>query len=379
MKILDISLDATLNESSAASTHTFALAENFSNMGHEVLLVIRGPMNHISTTNNLKVLQTKFEPLPQNQTLFRRIISLIIKNILLTLNIGFTHRKSDLIYERHSLPIFSGLILSAIYRVPLFYEVNEIPYEHFFDTYHIHNSTLRTIIFKVCRFQLNYARAIFVQTNELKLILERKLKISNVHVVENGTHIPNLDIDKQNSIFTLIYVGALNSHHQLDEVFESITSIPLKFKFLIIGDGEFRHKYTKKYAQDTRFKFLGELPHSEISSYISSANVCIASYSLKFSLFEKYGFYFCPLKLLEYSAHGKPTVLFGLSNSVIHRFEIANACFVVKSKIDFSHKIETLIADKNLVKTMGDNARKLSKQYTWLLAAQKTLKVIEQS
>jgi glycosyltransferase involved in cell wall biosynthesis len=91
----------------------------------------------------------------------------------------------------------------------------------------------------------------------------------------------------------------------------------------------------------------------------------------------KYGFYFCPIKLLEYSAAGKPTVIYGASasNSFIEIFERNGACEVVSSEEKFIKVISKLIEDDRRRQEMGKNAKNIARCYTWNKSAKKTYEV----
>jgi glycosyltransferase involved in cell wall biosynthesis len=241
------------------------------------------------------------------------------------------------------------------------------------------NVFIKKITNILCRFEFANAKFIIVQTKELKKILEDRFNLNNIFVVENGTDFLSAykKQSHKNKLFTLSFVGSLGDFHNLRQVLDILRDTEINFKFLVIGDGKYKNSYLKRYKNDKRFKFMGEANRSNVKKYIIKSDLCIASYNLELGIFNKYGFYFCPLKLLEYSSLGKPTIIYGYRNSIINRFEKMNCCIVVNNGHDLINSIINLMENRKKIGEMSTNARKISNYYSWEKAAEKTEKILK--
>lgn len=370
-KILYMSLDTRLEEFNAQYTHTFSLAKYLTKR-NKLFLIIGGNINRVTKMFNFKVMTTEFNPVVVENPL-KKLFKLIKNHISLFITLIRVKKEYEVIYERCRIGMVAGLICSRIFRIPLIYELNGILDEEMYEAGNIKNALIQKMITKLLLIQLKSANAIIVQTNELKEIVQKKISINNIFVVENGVDLINIPIiKKEDESIKLVFVGNLNKSHDLRNVFDAITKTTEKFQFYIIGDGDIKDDYIKQYCKDKRFLFIGNIAHKEALKYIFDSNICIASYSQHYSTFKKYGFYFCPLKLLEYSAAGKPTLMYGLSNSFTKIFEEANVCIVVNSKEEFIKKLRLLIRNKKLMEKMGRNAKEIANKFTWEKAAKKT-------
>ena len=381
MKILDLSVSVKMDIFNAEHIHTFSLANKLALLGHKITLIIKGKEIKVIRKHNLEIYISKFDFSKQKEAYFIRIFSSIAKSFRLLLLIlrNLDIKSYNVIYERYYPGILHGLILSRLFSKPLFYEVNGIPDEEMFVDLNLDHKFVRSIVTFLCRFQLKRSTGVIVQTPELKNILKRKFGINNVYIVENG--VDNKKINSTNTksnILTLNYTGAFDKSHNPDVVFKSINTIKKKFRFYIIGTGEYLKKYMKKYRNDKRFIFVQEVPHNKALYYILNSDICIGSYDPKYSLFKKYGYYFCSLKLLEYAAASKPSIIYSLSNTFLKKYENANACLVANSRKDFINKLVKLMNNKELREIMGINAKKMAIKYSWENAAKKTEGILKQ-
>lgn len=376
MKILYVSLDTKFKEYNAQHIHTFSLARYLSKY-NKLFLIIGGNLYKITKIFNLKVLITKYDP-PIFENSFLKIIKLIYNHFNLFFWIKHIWQGYDVVYERCRIGMLIGIVLSKFFRVPLVYELNGILDEEMYEAINFDNEFLKKIVSILFSIQLKNAHVIIVQTIELKHIIEKRLGTNNIFVVENGVNHISLPLKKNtNKIIKLVFVGNLDRSHDLKDVFNSIVRTKDKFKFFIVGGGDLKENYVKQYSHDKRFIFVGNLPHRQALKYIIDSNICIASYTRESLIFKKYGFYFCPLKLLEYSAAGKPTIMYGLSNSFTKIFEIGNACIVINTKEEFVNKLRGLIFDPKLMQKMGSDAREMANKFTWERTAKKTEDILK--
>ena len=347
------------------------MVRQFSELGHKQLVIVGGKEDKVVINENFKIIVSKFKPFFGHENFITILYYFFFNNINLLLKM-IKVRDYDVIYERHSLGLFTGLILSKIRKVPLIYEVNGIADEELFFIFNVKNRLFKKIISKILSIQLNNSYGVIVQTKELKKIIKKKFGTKNIFLVPNGTNLQNVSSKRSRAKMQIAYVGELNVYHNLEDVFQATHYLNEDFVFHIIGEGSMRKKYEKKYGGDKRFMFTGELNHKSALEIIGKSDICLASYGLQFPLFKKYGFYFCPLKILEYLSFGKPIVLYGLSNSFIKKLESKGAIIVVRSKKQFVIVLKGLIKDKKRRTFMSNAAKRIAHKFTWREAGMKT-------
>jgi len=225
--------------------------------------------------------------------------------------------------------------------------------------------------------QLKLSKGIVVPTNELKEIIESKFNIKKVYLVPNGCEQVKKNIAfKKNKIITMTYVGTLDRTHNLDTLLRSIALISSNFRFNIIGGGEDKNNYIEKYSDDVRFNFLGYFPKNKASEVIETSDICLAAYNREYPLFKKYGFYFCPLKILEYMSYGKPILVYGLKNSFINTLIREEAIIFSSNKKDLIKKLEIIIKDNKMRSKLSANSIKIAKNFTWDDSVRKIERII---
>jgi|GEM_PF-6157223 len=375
MRILDISLVARPDRFDAIHVHTYSLAGCLNSLGSKIVLVVGGDINGSFIHNAYQVMVSRFKTFSGNENFFTILYYFLFNNLSLFFSLV---RKTDydIIYERHSPGLYAGLLLSRIRRVPLIYEVNGIMDEELFIDFGIKNRLFKRMITGILKFQLARSSGVIVQTEELKKIIEKKFGIKDIYIVENGTEIRDAAFREDPEKIRLTYVGVLDKHHDLEDVFQAVLSVESDFEFKIIGDGNMLERYKKDYGKDNRIIFMGQLDHEKAMEFIEATDICIAAYGLRFPMFKKYGFYFCPLKILEYLSFGKPVIHYGLSNSFIRMIEDENGICSVQSIDALSAAIERLISDKNKRISMSRCAKEVSLRFTWDKAGKKTYRIL---
>jgi glycosyltransferase involved in cell wall biosynthesis len=94
-------------------------------------------------------------------------------------------------------------------------------------------------------------------------------------------------------------------------------------------------------------------------------------------VFERYGLWWCPLKLFEYMATGKPVV--ASSVGVIPEYiEGAGLLYPEGDIAALTGRLDALLADGGLRRRLGEAGRKLVEdKYNWTAVASQTLKLYE--
>ncbi len=126
----------------------------------------------------------------------------------------------------------------------------------------------------------------------------------------------------------------------------------------IAGDGPMREELVTECRSRgvDRVRFLGHLPPEEVRRVIARA---------KFIVIPSECHENCPMTILESMSHGKPVVgshLGGIPELIEHGLDGFH--FEAGNTGDLREKIERLLADPDLVRAMGQNAReKMEREY----------------
>jgi glycosyltransferase involved in cell wall biosynthesis len=382
MKVLIISVPTTIAKRDATYVHTFSLNKELKKYVDTRLVISGNETKNIVFQDTPLLLFNSKAKKYKNTVL--RLINKIYINFYLFYSIfaNINVRSFDIICERPEPLNFAGMMISKIVRKPTILEVNGILDEEFFYEDGIKNKIIQKIISKSFELQLRSASAVIVQTEELNRIVHYRFKVKEkcIHIVGNGvedlkgTPTPT----EVGTDFIFLYAGILDKLHDLKDLFEAIVKVEKNYKFYIIGEGTLLEEYRKRYAFDERLVFTGKKSHDGVLSLLAKADLCLIGYGMN-PLFIKYGFYFCPLKLLEYAAAGKSTVIYGVgaSNSFIKKFEKSGACEVVNTEEEFIKVISELIEDDRRRYEMGGIAKNIARCYTWDKSAKETYGVIK--
>ena len=161
---------------------------------------------------------------------------------------------------------------------------------------------------------------IIAETDELKLMLaaERGVAPACIEVVGLGVdHELFRPLDQassrnelgiQRGAFVLLYVGGMDTYHDLGPVIDALAriSVPL-LELHLVGDGEFRGKYeARAKAARVPIRFHGQVSHEKVPEFIAAADLCLAPYRV--AAFPNEAVSFSTLKIPEYMACGRPVV-----------------------------------------------------------------------
>jgi len=375
--ILDISLDMAPYKKDSTYTHTVKLARSLLDKGIELFLVSSGGekdevIEGIPAANlPLKTFETyRFGAL---KALYNNLYTLL----WLLLNMKRYH-PIEMIYERNNPIYLAGLLYAKIKGIPIIYEVNGVLDEENAFKHNITNPIFRRFLKIAFEFQLNNADAIIVQTQELKEALATRFDRQKIFVVNNGAE-PIQELNKkEEEKASLVYVGILDKMHDLSELFQAVSKVEEDFDFYIIGGGTELENYKRQYSRDRRFTFLGRLNHREVLRIIEEKDcICLASYGSTNPVFLKYGFYYCPIKFIEYSMAENPTIVNKVSNSFIKGFKEKEGCLVVDTEEELIASLKELIKNRDRRREMGRAAREIAMTYTWERAAEETVNVFK--
>jgi glycosyltransferase involved in cell wall biosynthesis len=368
--------DNLLDGESAQTIHVLELFNNLSKLAKVYLFVPK--------QKNIKFKSSTIKYIPRPGI---TKLGLIFYQIILFLNLFFYCKKMriDAIYARQSGFTFSPLIISKLFGIPYFVEINGL----LVDEMKMYNRSKIHIKIAKLSEKINYkhAKKIIAVTEGVKEGIKELYNISDerIIVIENGA---NTDLFKpmesiktkkelkfEEMINYICFVGNLAPWQGVGYLIQSaplILAACPEARFLIVGDGVMKNEwiqFAQKLGVSNKFIFTGTVPYEEVPKYINASDVCVA-----LVMEQKSGQ--SSLKNYEYMACGKPIVARNTSGYEI--FEEYKTGILVNSedKIEVSNAIIKLLSDDKLRKEMGANGRRLVVEtHSWESVAKKVAKL----
>lgn len=188
----------------------------------------------------------------------------------------------------------------------------------------------------------------------------------------------NIEFNNQNfgeNKLTFIYHGDYSPTRGIENLINAISELKIstknKIKLMIIGMPETKINELTKLAEKIGCKeqidILPKVEYKKISEYLSNANVGI----IPLPPTHKWWQVSAPLKTLEYLAAGKPIIATNIPFH-IKIFEKGNCGVLLEggSPKDIASGINYLYENKNDLKKMGEDGRKIvEKYYSWDIMA----------
>lgn len=134
------------------------------------------------------------------------------------------------------------------------------------------------------------------------------------------------DIVKKEELKTILYTGTLARVYGIMNLLDAFSAIPNpEYRLWICGEGDCQAIIEKKMLLDSRIKYLGQLPHSEILILQKKATVLVNPRTSE-GEYTKYSF---PSKTMEYMASGTPCIIHNLPGIPE---EYLDFCFVIEQE-----------------------------------------------
>jgi glycosyltransferase involved in cell wall biosynthesis len=298
----------------------------------------------------------------------------IFYNILLYLKIRkiVKIQEVDFIYERYAFFNFSTMLISKMYKIPYFVEVNYLS-----DTLLVRKRTklLQWLQRIVERRVLNNAAGLFVITKYVRDgCLKMKIDPKKVIITPNAIDQSSIKIAKEkvslkkqlNIEKELIigFVGGFYEWHGLDflvEVGEKLLHKNQNLRFLLVGDGPLKEKIqlmVDELGITDKFIFPGKINHENLWSYLNLFDIAVIPKT------NEYG---SPVKLFEYMAIGSAVIApsVGPVKEIITDNE-NGVLFQSEDKDDFIEKMLYMINDTKKRQIIGAKAKEyVYKNHTW--------------
>jgi glycosyltransferase involved in cell wall biosynthesis len=176
--------------------------------------------------------------------------------------------------------------------------------------------------------------------------------------------------------FVFGYTGAFYPWHGLDILVAAVKKLEgepraKRFRYLLVGDGETRAEIEALIDREGvrhRFVSVGRVPYVEVPSYVAACDACLAAYDpSRHPKLRQHGMFFDPLKVFEYLASEKPTILLDSQNIREILGGTESAFLVEPGNADaLAGSMLALAGDPARAAAMAASGRKLvTERYSW--------------
>jgi glycosyltransferase involved in cell wall biosynthesis len=401
MRVLYLAQHQPFSGDHAGFTHVYNLTKALAARGEDVTLVARKPPEgtvqpQLAEKMKLKLVKWELEyPLPFGP----------VPQIPKQLNVAEPARalrwlkkliredKVQIIQERHEMRLDMSPLSTKFLGIPSVLEVNSPFIEEAFEE--------RTFSFRSRNFfrKLGFdnASAIVVQTRLLKEIILKQTK-TPIHVIPNGAD-PDLfsptatepglarGLGLGNDVIG--FAGAFHPWHGAQDLVEAFAILAPRrpdAKLLMIGGGGEELEKCRRLVLEKglggRVVLTGKVPYERLPAHLNLCSVLVAPFSpskdaRRRAVFDRYGLWWCPLKIFEYMAMGKPVVASDVG--VISEYlEGAGLLYPEGDMTALADRICSLLSDEELTKKLGAAGRKnVEERFNWSEVARQTVELYQ--
>ena len=404
MNILLIASNNRFGDRHAGFAHPYNLAKAFSRLGHDVIAIFKPfgiePASFIK--DGVKVYTTDWSARISN---FPRFVMNFFKEL------NYLSRKRneiDLVYERYELSRFSTGLISRMLKIPCAIEINTPVLDVRFKD----RKFTRKILEKIDEFHLNQFNYVITQTENLAAIIRQRYK-KEIFVIPNGADAELfMQIDKkfQDEITKRLnlkdkriigYLGRMMPWHGISDLLDAFKTLSMNqvnltnkeslmdsnaLVLLIIGGTREEliktgGKPIEELILQNRIIPVGGIDHELVPHYLNICNVLVAPFNTRLDvdrreLYERFGMWWCPIKLFEYLATGKPIVTPGLKE--IKSFLNDDAYYYVEGDIiDLARAITIALRECENPEIQTRRRNHFKNNFTWEIQAKKIIALIE--
>ena len=294
-------------------------------------------------------------------------------------------QRPDFLYERYGVFSYVGVKLAKEKRLPHILEVN-LPYARYL-------AEQDALVFRSLAGKIE--RKVFATTDQIimaseyigEVIEEMGLSTEKTTFMPNAvnpeTFHPDVDPGDLRAHLGLTdkivvgFIGFAKEDHDLDLLLRAVPEIRREVPeavFLLVGAGEYMPVLRARAAAmhlDDWVLFPGPVPHGDVPRYIAAMDIPISLSSSPLGL---------TLKMFEYMAMGKPTVLTDWPSVRKVVQDGRDALLVEDGNVSqLKEAIVRLARDPSLRAQLGRNAReRVLSDYTWEANARKVLEIFEE-
>ena len=382
MKIIFI-CDVSLEGKDAQNIHVMELFNNLDKVA-DVSLFVQKPKKIKYKSSNIKYIPW-LAVFP---------VGLITYHISLFFNLYFYCKKtkSDAIYVRQSEFTFMPLIVSKLFGIPYFVEVNGL----IIDEMKMFGKSKLLIAFTKISEKLGYEHAskIVAVTPGVKKSIMQLYNVpeEKIVVIENGANIElfrsigqgeaKKQLNFSQDVSYVCFVGNLAPWQGVNNFIQAaptiLASCPNTF-FLIVGDGIMKNEWVQhvqKLGVYDKFIFTGSVPYTQVPFYVNASDLCIATFIKKRHM--KIGI--SPLKIYEYMACKKPIVSSRIPNLEFIENQETGILVEPENPEELAKATIKLLKDEKLREKMGNNGRDyVVKNHSWEAVGKKVAAICEQA
>ncbi len=319
----------------------------------------------------------------------RREISLLAVNDEAASTLGRLHRSGfvEAIYERYSLWSVAGAMFAEQYSIPYVVEVNApLVQEQKQHRSLALESTARFIERNVFR----AASKLVVVSSELRdYVCELGVDSGRIEVLPNGfgegfRSSGGMDGTgetpcRKNGEFWIGFVGSLKPWHGVGDLLKAFQQLHRKnptYRLLIVGGGPLLKPIRKKLRDSMpgdSFCLTGPVEHGRVPEYLSLLDVAVAPYPASD------GFYFSPMKVIEYAAMGKAIIASSIGQ-ISELFKHRESAWLTEpGNVDeIVSGVEKLRDSPELRSDLGQRARRVVAGRSWESVAGRVLGLIRE-
>lgn len=358
LKILYVATWIPFPEPCGGTTHVGEVAKHLIRRGHDVIVAAK-QINGLGKekVNGLNVFRFSWllRDVPSSKSIIRGLHALQLVKICID-------NKIDIILERESSDGSGGLAAKML-GLPMVEEVNDLQF-------HIGS--------------LQYAQKILCVTNDNDRIIPKKFR-DKVEVISNAVDTKAITpetkpvkiqgIPKGRPIIG--YIGAFYPWHGLEEIVKAAKQVCAKTNamFVLVGGTKYGSESQSleelkrglvKYGIQDRFIFTGKVPHDQIGRYIAAFDICLAPFNpIKHEPFNKYGYFFSPLKIFEYMAAGKAIISTNVGSLPSILGDQRGILVQPGNSKALGEVIIDLINNPTKISELGKNARAFAEKNSW--------------
>ena len=297
MNILYSAPEINLSGGHGGSSHVSDVLASLEHLGHEIKLIDARKEN---TTQASKLYSYLVAP-------FLRTIKHCIFNDV------------DIVYERNRLFGGGAILAGNLFGKPSILELNE-PAELSFEG-------LRGTVAKWIFNRVSKKATVITGTHNSFFNSLPKEKCLLITYGTNAEKFiprePDAELIKKFGLVrgkTILYCGSFAPWHMLENTIvaaKDIIARDSEVKFLLLGfGGQFERIKTliKTLKLENNILLPGKIPHTDMFSYINSADICLALFDRNYGPFKKYDYFYSPIKVHEYKSCAKPIIASSIGN-----------------------------------------------------------------
>jgi glycosyltransferase involved in cell wall biosynthesis len=399
MRVLYLAQHQQFSGDHAGFAHAYNLTRALAAQGENVTLVARKPdegtaLPKLPGNMKLRLVEWELEyPLPFGPAprIPKQLNVVEHARTLRWLTKLVREEKIQIIQERHEMRMDMSPLSTRFLGIPSVLEVNSPFIEEAFEE---RSFSFRSRNF-FRRLGFDNASAIVVQTRLLRDIILKQTK-TPIHVIPNGAD-PDLfspaasdpGLARRLALGNEVigFAGAFHPWHGAQDLVEAFGILAPKrpeARLLMIGGGgeelEKCRRFVSEKGLEGKVVFTGKVPYDRLPVHLKLCSVLVAPFSpsrdaRRRAVFERYGLWWCPLKIFEYMAMGKPVV--SSEVGVIPEYiEGAGMLYPEGDIPALADRLSSLLSDGALRENLGaEGRRKVEKEFNWAQVARRTAKL----